>query len=77
MTNYGDYQEFSDTAYEYFEHHYGDYPNENQDEWIKAIWDEYNDDGKIDWNDHDYDSAWYMWMSEVLGYDDDTIEKYM
>lgn len=74
---YGDFEEFSDAAYERFEHYYGDYPSNEQDEWLQAIWDEYNDDGYIDWDDHSDDSAWYMYMTEVLGYEHEDIEQYM
>jgi hypothetical protein len=74
---YGDYEEFSDRTYERFEHYYGDFPDNQQDQWLEAIWEEYNVDGYIDWDDHSYDSAWYMYMSEVLGYEDDDLEKYM
>lgn len=74
---YGDFEEWSDRTYEFFEHHYGNYPNNEQDEWIKAIWDEYNQDGYIDWDDKHADSAWYMMLTEVYGYDHEAIEKYM
>jgi hypothetical protein len=74
---YGDLQEFSDAFYERYEERTGEYPNSEQDEWMEAIWNEYNEDGWIDWGEHGEDSAWYMYMTEVLGYSHEEIEKYM
>jgi len=73
---YGDFDEFFDRIEEggHFAHHE---MNDDQFEWLEAIWDEYNDEGYIDWDDKSADSAWYMYVTEVLGYEHEEIEKYM
>jgi hypothetical protein len=69
---YEDAQEFID----HFEHYKGEADDE-QREWLEIIYEEYNDDGYIDWdNHHPEDSAWYYYMTEVLGHDPADIEKY-
>jgi hypothetical protein len=51
--------------------------NDNEIEWMEAIYNEYADDeGFVDWTDHDEDSAWWIYMSEIVGLDDDQIEQY-
>lgn len=48
-----------------------------QIEWMEAIYEEYADeDGYIDWEDHDPDSAWWIYMEEVIGLDYEDVEKY-
>ena len=59
-------------------HHYGEDFNDEQLDWLGFIWDEYADEfGDIDWNrSGEHDTAWYILMSEVYGYDDETIDRY-
>ena len=47
-------------------------------EWMQVIYEEYADqDGFVDWEDHDmHDSAWYYYMSEIVGLSDEDIERY-
>jgi len=75
-TYYGDFQEFSDSAYDYFDHHYGHYPNSDQDEWLQLIWETFQENGWIDW-EKTRDGAWWFWMTEVLGFDPELIENYI
>jgi hypothetical protein len=76
-TYYGDFDEFFDRMEEGFELHHRGPMDENRFEWLEAIWDEYNVEGHIDWSNHGFDSAWYMYMTEVLDYSYEDIERYM
>lgn len=71
----------SDWVFEQNEIHYHHYHRDYDDRELDAmvdIWNNYHDEfGEIDWHDHTmYDSAWYYFMSEVMGLDDETIERY-
>ena len=51
--------------------------NDDQIEWMQLIYQEYSDDqGEIDWTKSMDNDAWYLYMSEVLGLDDETINRY-
>jgi hypothetical protein len=50
--------------------------NDDQIEWMRLIWEEYNDDGEINWDKNHY-GAWWYYMTEVLGYDEETVERYV
>lgn len=59
-----------------YEAMYGRELDNDQIEWLQIIWEEYADqDGEINW-ERTHDGAWYYYMSEVLGLDDDTIDRY-
>lgn len=70
-------EDFIFQSNEHYRERYGDDLNNDQIEWLQIIYEEYADEnGDIDWT-HDKDNeAWYYYMSEVLGLDDDTIDKY-
>jgi len=74
---YEDFDGFLDNSETwYFSHYHRDF-NDEQLEWLELAWKEYNYEGYIDWDDHRKDdSFWYYWMTEVLGYSDEDIEKY-
>jgi hypothetical protein len=74
-----DFEDFLFDANERYAHyHDGREFDENQVEWMQAIYEEYADeDGFIDWSNKSYDSAWYMYLSEVLDVDEEDIERYM
>lgn len=71
---------FEDFLFDANEEHYiqtGRDFDDNEIEWMEAIYLEYADeDGFIDWEDHDEDSAWWVYMSEIVGLDDEEIERY-
>ena len=49
----------------------------DQIEWMQLIYQEYADEhGDVDWEKSMDNDAWYLYMSEVLGLDDETIERY-
>jgi hypothetical protein len=48
-----------------------------QIEWMQLIYEDYADQyGDIDWTKSMDNDPWYLYMSEVLGLDDETIERY-
>ena len=71
---------FEEWLFDQNEEHYiqtGHDFNDDQIEWMQVIYEEYNEDGYVDWEDHEmHDSAWYYYMSEIIGLDDETIERY-
>jgi len=72
--------DFEEWLFDQNEEHYiqsGRDFTDDQIEWMQVIWDEYNEGGYVDWEHHEmHDSAWYYYMSEIIGLDDETIERY-
>jgi hypothetical protein len=70
-------EDFIFQANDWYRDRWGRDFNDDQIEWMQLIYEEYSDDnGDIDWT-HDRDNeAWYYYMSEVLGLDDETIDRY-
>jgi len=72
-----DFEDWLFDANESYYHHYGLEFNDEQIEWMQIIYEEYADDhGEIDWDNHTHDSAWYYYLTEVMGYDEDVIDRY-
>jgi hypothetical protein len=70
-------EDFIFEANDWYRERWGRDFNDDQIEWMQLIYEEYADqDGDVDWTDKTHDSAWYYYMSEVLGYDDETIDRY-
>ena len=70
-------EDFIFESNDWYRERHGEDMNDDQIEWMQLIYEEYADEnGDIDWT-HDRDNeAWYYYMSEVLGLDDETIDRY-
>jgi len=72
--------DFADWLIDQNEEHYiqsGKEFTDDEIEWMEIIYEEYSDNGFVDWEDHEmHDSAWYYYMHEIVGLDDETIERY-
>jgi len=69
-------EDFIFNGNEWYKERYGEDFNNNQIEWMQLIYEEYAVNGEIDWT-HDKDNdAWYIYCTEVLGWDDDKIDRY-
>jgi hypothetical protein len=74
---YTSQEDFIMEANDWYNERWGRDFNNEQIEWMQLIYEEYADqNGDVDWTDKTHDSAWYYYMSEVLGYDDETIDRY-
>lgn len=61
----------------HYHHYHRDFDNEEIDIMVD-IWNNYHDEyGEIDWKDHTmYNSAWYWFLSSIMGLSDYDIERY-
>jgi hypothetical protein len=70
-------EDFLFEANDHYRERNGEDLNSEQLEWMQLIYEEYaNDTGEVDWTHSMDNEAWYYYMSEVLGLDDETIERY-
>ena len=76
MKYYGDYDSLYESIDEYLDtHHYS--MTREREEWLQTLWEEYNYEGYIDWDDkRKGDSFWYYYMTEILDFTDEDLEKY-
>jgi hypothetical protein len=72
-----DFDDFLDDVADYYMAHHHEELSEEQVQWLEIIYEEYaQDDGSIDWDDHSHDSAWYYYLTEVLGIDESDVDRY-
>ncbi len=70
-------EDFIFQSNEHYRERYGGDLNNDQIEWLQIIYQEYADDnGEVDFTHNKDNEPWYYYMSEVLGLDDDTIDRY-
>jgi hypothetical protein len=74
---YTNQEDFVFEANDYYRSRYGEDMNNDQLEWMQIIYEEYADEnGDVEWAHERSNEAWYYYMSEVLGLDDETIDRY-
>jgi len=74
---YTSQEDFIFEANDHYREQHGEDMNDDQLEWMQLIYEEYADDnGDVDWTKSRDNEAWYYYMSEVLGLDDETIDRY-
>lgn len=70
-------EDFVFEANDWYLDHWGKDMNNDQIEWMQLIYENYADsNGDVDWTRSMDNEPWYYYMSEVLGYDDETIDRY-
>jgi len=70
-------EDFLFEANDHYLDRYGEDMTDDQLEWMQIIYEEYADEnGDVDWRHDRNNEAWYYYMSEVLGLDDETIDRY-
>jgi hypothetical protein len=70
-------EDFIFESNDWYRQHKGEDLNNDQIEWLQIIYEEYSDEnGDIDWTHSMDNEPWYYYMSEVLGLDDETIDRY-
>lgn len=70
-------EDFIYESNDWYRERHGQDLNNDQVEWLQIIYQEYADEhGAIDWTHSRDNEPWYYYMSEVLGLDDDTIDRY-
>jgi len=70
-------EDFIFESNDHYRERHGDDMSNDQIEWMQLIYEEYADEfGEIDWTKSMDNDAWYLYMSEVLGLDDETIGRY-
>lgn len=70
-------EDFIMEANDHYRDRHGEDMSNDQIEWMQLIYQEYADEhGDVDWEKSMDNDAWYLYMSEVLGLDDETIERY-
>jgi hypothetical protein len=68
--------EFVLNGNEHYRERYGEDMNNDQLDWMQLIYEEYNVNGEIDWTHSSDNDAWYIYCTEVLGWDDDKVDRY-
>jgi len=70
-------EDFIMEANDHYRDRHGEDMSNDQIEWMQLIYQEYADEhGDVDWTKDKDNDAWYLYMSEVLGLDDETIDRY-
>lgn len=69
-------EDFIFNGNEWYRARYGEDFNNEQIEWMQLIYEEYAVDGEIDWTHSADNDAWYIYCTEVLGWNDDKVDRY-
>jgi hypothetical protein len=70
-------EDFIFEANDWYRDRWGKDFNNDQIEWMQLIYEEYADsNGEVDFTHSADNEPWYYYMSEVLGLDDETIDRY-